>query len=177
MIRHPQRRKWVMITFDEFFTDFVFTNGSKWDNPGPNLNYKLTRPGSYAVYHGKLIEIIPSKKPVLLVADLDNTLVGSYQPTRDALARFNEYWIKSHYFTGSRLVYNTGRSLEEFLVLYSEGHPLLDPDLLVTAVGSDVYTVNQETGDYQLQTAYYDLFDRNHWDSEIMDRVIREEFP
>ncbi|CAG9334481.1 unnamed protein product [Blepharisma stoltei] len=177
MSAHPERRKWLTITIEDI-KEFVFTNGNeKWDNPSPGQNYKITGPGAYAVFHGKIIEIKPAKRPVLLISDLDNTLIGNYQPTIEALARFNDYWIQSHYFTGSKLVYNTGRSLEEFLALYEEGYQILDPDLLVTAVGSTVYTLNFDTGAYELRTDYYDLFNQDHWDSHIVDRMVQQEFP
>jgi len=173
---HPERKHWRFIELERP-TEFVFTDlEGNWDNPPEGQNYAVKSEGAFAVYHGEVLEV-DFKKSILLVADLDNTLVGSHPDTKAALDRFNQYWIKYHYFNGSRLVYSTGRSLEEYLKLYEEGQQLLDPDMLVTAVGSDVYTMCPETGEYKQHFDYYDYFDGEHWDSTLVFNLMNEHFP
>ena len=176
MARHPYKREWVEIDLKEA-EEFVFTDGQgHWDNPCQGQNYKNPGGSQIAVYRGSVIRI-ENAEPILLVSDLDNTLIGSHPDTKAALRRFNEYWISKHCFGHSRLVYNTGRSLEEFLNLYKDGQKLLDPDMLITAVGSDAYTIDIKSGAYVQHLDYHHLYDGEYWDSNIIDKIVREKFP
>lgn len=175
MTAHPQRRNWHQIRLEEL-DEFVFTNNQgSWDNPSFGKNYKNPGHERLAVYRGSLLKIIDSE-PILLLADLDNTIVGSHPDTRAAQKRFNEYWISKHYFGTSKLVYNTGRSLEEYLELEVQGNKMLDPDMLITAVGSDAYTLNKKTGMFECHIDFHRIYDGECWDSEIMAELIHEKF-
>ncbi|WP_432813433.1 sucrose-phosphate phosphatase [Pantanalinema sp. GBBB05] len=71
---------------------------------------------------------------LLLVTDLDNTLVGD----DDALNRLNA-WFKEHRQTyDSKLVYATGRSLKSYQRLLTHTS-LLEPDGLIASVGTEIY--------------------------------------
>ncbi|HEY9845040.1 MAG TPA: sucrose-phosphate phosphatase, partial [Candidatus Caenarcaniphilales bacterium] len=70
----------------------------------------------------------------LLVTDLDNTLVGDDQ----ALASFNQQLNQHRQAHETLLVYSTGRSLTSYQHLKAE-KPLLEPDFLVAAVGTEIY--------------------------------------
>lgn len=176
MTKHKTRRYWNEITLD-YLSEFVFTDGkNSWDNPRPGENYKFIGGDKIAVYRGKLINIEQSE-PIMLVADLDNTLVGSHPDTREAHRRFNEYWIKKHYFGSSVLVYNTGRSLEEYLNLFNEGHKMLDPDMIITAVGSDAYTLDISTGSYLNHIDLHHEYDGEFWSSEIVAEIVQKKYP
>jgi sucrose-6-phosphatase len=74
-------------------------------------------------------------KPFLLVTDLDHTLVGDDA----ALAELNAQleWHRWEY--GTRIVYATGRSLVSYQALTATTS-LLVPDVLIAAVGTEVYT-------------------------------------
>jgi sucrose-6-phosphatase len=75
----------------------------------------------------------------LIVTDLDSTLVGNDESLRDFNTRFTQH----RNIHGSKLVYATGRSLH----LYEQLRPnvdLLPPDMLITSVGSEIYTANNE---------------------------------
>ncbi|HEY9907334.1 MAG TPA: sucrose-phosphate phosphatase [Thermosynechococcaceae cyanobacterium] len=80
-------------------------------------------------------------KPFLLITDLDNTLVGDDA----ALAELNHQLthLRQH---GSKLVYSTGRSRTSYQKLTTE-RTLLAPDLLVCAVGTEVYSGDSTTPD------------------------------
>ena len=75
--------------------------------------------------------------PFLLVTDLDNTFVGD----RRALTTLNQHLIKCR-SAGTRLVYATGRSLLLYQQLQTEVD-LLEPDVLITAVGTEIYRHGQ----------------------------------
>lgn len=70
----------------------------------------------------------------LLVTDLDNTLIGD----RPALEKLNQILMQMRQEQGLLLVYSTGRSLSLFTQLRQQ-EPMLVPDALVTAVGTEIY--------------------------------------
>ena len=78
-----------------------------------------------------------SADPVMIVSDLDGTMVGDDAAT----AAFTAAWTKEGAFPpGSALVYSTGRSLESFAALIAEkGDVMAVPDALICAVGTKVY--------------------------------------
>ena len=160
---------------------FVFTDGAgHWDNPSSQCtsvtgrNYSLSEPGSYAAFKGDLLRIREDCKPVLLITDLDGTLLEERNPVAEAATlRFTKYWLQTHYFSGSRLVYSTGRSLEEFLTIKL---PLLEPDLLLTCVGSDAYTMDAE-GIYEAREDYIQLLSSEPWDTAQVSGALDEHFP
>ncbi|MDF5731423.1 MAG: sucrose-phosphate phosphatase [Rhizonema sp. PD38] len=70
----------------------------------------------------------------LFVTDLDNTLVGDDQ----ALAQLNNSLQKHRQEYGTRIIYATGRSPDLYQEL-KEAKNLLDPDALVSSVGTEIY--------------------------------------
>lgn len=78
----------------------------------------------------------------LFVTDLDNTLVGDDQ----ALASLNEKLSQHRQTHGTKIVYITGRSLTSYQQLKAE-QQLLEPDALVTSVGTEIYYDGKETPD------------------------------
>ena len=71
---------------------------------------------------------------LLLVTDLDNTLIGD----NDALKRLNA-WFRAHRQTyDSKLVHATGRSLKSYQRLLTQTL-LLEPDVLIASVGTEIY--------------------------------------
>lgn len=73
-------------------------------------------------------------KPFLLITDLDNTLVGD----DEAMAELNRQLEQHRQQYGTQIVYSTGRSLTSYRHLISE-KSLLTPDILVSAVGTEIY--------------------------------------
>ncbi|XP_010427100.1 PREDICTED: probable sucrose-phosphatase 3a [Camelina sativa] len=71
---------------------------------------------------------------LILVADLDCTLVDHDDPENTDLLKFNALW-EAQYRHDSLLVYCTGRSFSSYSSLRKK-RPLLTPDIAVTSVGS-----------------------------------------
>lgn len=80
--------------------------------------------------------------PFLLITDLDNTLVGD----DSALQELNSVLQPHRQQYGTQLVYSTGRSLTSYRQLASQ-KPLLPPDILVSAVGTEIYYSDRDTPD------------------------------
>ncbi|MFZ9739062.1 MAG: sucrose-phosphate phosphatase [Prochlorotrichaceae cyanobacterium] len=70
----------------------------------------------------------------LFVTDLDNTLVGDDA----ALLAINQHLTLLRQQYQTKIVYSTGRSLQSYQGLAQEKQ-LLTPDVLVTAVGTEIY--------------------------------------
>ncbi|XP_026192399.1 sucrose-phosphatase 2 [Cyclospora cayetanensis] len=131
--------------------EFVFKDklSNLWDNP-PRLN-RLNRSNYLVdlekrnceellvvVADGEAAAVYVDPKganKVLIVTDLDGTLIGH----DEYLASFKKHWTLHHFWRGSKLVYNTGRNLKDFLNAVGE-HRLPKPDFAILGVGTEVYT-------------------------------------
>nr|WP_199339330.1 HAD-IIB family hydrolase [Nostoc sp. FACHB-892] len=86
--------------------------------------------------------VLNSVKQFLFITDLDYTLVGDDQ----AMAKLNER-LKVHRQTHhTKIVYSTGRSLYLYQKLTDE-KTLLEPDVLICAVGTEIYYGGSNTPD------------------------------
>lgn len=84
--------------------------------------------------HQLILLLVKPVTPFLLVTDLDNTLVGDDR----AMADLNRQLAEHRQQYGTQIVYSTGRSLSSYRQLTDE-KILLEPDILVSAVGTEVY--------------------------------------
>eukprot|EP00475_Leptophrys_vorax_P000767 TRINITY_DN10420_c0_g1_i1.p1 TRINITY_DN10420_c0_g1~~TRINITY_DN10420_c0_g1_i1.p1 ORF type:complete len:354 (+),score=-0.51 TRINITY_DN10420_c0_g1_i1:38-1099(+) len=73
---------------------------------------------------------------LLLVSDLDNTMVDHKDGNHTALREFGSLW-QSAFSSNSLLVYSTGRSPTLYLELKSQV-PLLTPDMVICSVGTEI---------------------------------------
>nr|XP_024363221.1 sucrose-phosphatase 1-like isoform X4 [Physcomitrium patens] len=80
---------------------------------------------------------------LMLVSDLDNTMVDHLDKSHTGLLRFNNLWA-AEYAHNSLLVFSTGRSLEKYTQLRTQ-FPLLTPALCIFSVGTEIcYGANME---------------------------------
>jgi sucrose-6F-phosphate phosphohydrolase len=110
--------------------------------------YVCPHPGGYKLAGGALRPFPrAAAPPVMLVADLDGTMVGE-GPEADAMtAEFAAYWEGTAALAGSLLVYNTGRSLGQFCgLLAAKAGALPVPDALICAVGTKVFLLDRRGG-------------------------------
>ncbi|EFJ45705.1 hypothetical protein VOLCADRAFT_93844 [Volvox carteri f. nagariensis] len=123
--------------------EFVVADTAKtnWDKPAAGGNYCIDVPGVYSLRGGNLRKV--GGRPVLVVSDLDGTMVGDDSAT----AAFKSWWEDAGVLRGGVLVYNTGRSLDSFLeLLRSKSSVMATPDALILAVGTCVYLRNPAGG-------------------------------
>ncbi|KAH7618839.1 putative sucrose-phosphatase 1 [Nannochloris sp. 'desiccata'] len=115
---------------------------------GTESAYICPRPGGFKLRSGKLRPFMrASKPPVMLVSDLDGTLVGDGADADQKTSDFGAYWEDNAALVGSVLVYNTGRSLGQFQgLLEAKGGALPVPDALITAVGTKIFLLDREGG-------------------------------
>ena len=81
-------------------------------------------------------------KPFLFVTDLDHTLVGDDRAMHD----LNQHLEQHRQQYGTKIVYSTGRSPTSYRQLIAE-KPLLPPDILICAVGTEIYHQGSENPD------------------------------
>jgi len=91
----------------------------------------------------------------LFVTDLDNTLVGDDQASVELNQKLNQH--RQEY--GTKIVYSTGRSLTLYQEL-TNTKQLLEPDAVVTAVGTEIYYQNGEYPDPSWSEQFLTGWDR-----------------
>lgn len=146
------------------------TNGrDSWDKPanseefgpgnGSSPNYVISGPGRYCLRNGALRDVSSSRR-LFLATDLDDTLIGDDKAT----IAFRDWWFGHALPVGSRLAFNTGRSLELFLDLLSAKRGILpEPDLLISAVGTRLYERHSRSGNWRPVPEYAERLDEG-WD-------------
>ena len=146
--------------------------------PSPPVTLEVPAGGGrYALYMGELIPIEDAGRPILLITDLDDTLVSDDIRGKAAMRRFFRYWVKKHLFNGSKLVYSTGRTFFRYQRVFTDHSGVILPDLLVTGIGGEAFEVDCRSGEYKRLEELYrtELFDG--WDSEVAGKVLKERFP
>lgn len=130
--------------------EFVMSNEEQtaWDNPPPESggqNYRIPKEiGAWTLRQGRLTRVAVEDEPLLVVSDLDNTMVGhSHDPEDAYLREFQDMWLGRYAFGGSTLVYSTGRNFCEALAVCC-ARKLLRPKLLICSVGTEVYHVSDQ---------------------------------
>jgi len=154
--------------------EFYLSNGLqgdkvKEDKPGYGALYRAPGNGSYKLMRG-LIKPFPrgAEGRIMLVSDIDGTMIGDTN-SPDAYtssARFLDYWENAQALAGSLLVYNTGRSLGQFVELMKrcEGKVAV-PDVVITAVGTKVWRL--EVGSSRTTTSGVHWLEDMQWAAQL----------
>merc|ERR1712000_348380 len=104
---------------------------------------------------------------VLLISDLDGTLVGD----DETLRRFNCHWISQQLPRGSVLTYNTARDKPAYVELLhqeTQGMPeLLRPDVLILAEGTEIWRFGPGGGEPSLDETWHAELLAN-WDAKLV---------
>ncbi|OMJ78602.1 hypothetical protein SteCoe_21526 [Stentor coeruleus] len=131
--------------------------------------------GKYAFFEGELLEIKDNSKKVLLVSDLDRTVFHDSPEGLAAHKEFIKFWIQHFEFNGSILVYDTGRSLNEYEWIIDK---LYEPDLLVAVLGNYALTFDEE-GHFVHEEDYKEVLNwtsNPNWDENYFVDAILEKF-
>jgi sucrose-6F-phosphate phosphohydrolase len=98
---------------------------------------------------------------VMIVSDLDNTMVDHHDKQNTALAEFGSQWHKD-YSHDSLLVYSTGRSPHLYQELKTSV-PLITPDIVICSVGTEITRGSDLAPD-----AGWEEFLNQGWDRSIV---------
>eukprot|EP00960_Hanusia_phi_P043854 756307-Hanusia_phi.AAC.6 len=185
-LNSPVGHNWRYLTVSNVVAPFCFVlhNGEgEWDS-GPEREkgryYKVNGPGHFCLKDGILTEVYHNLPGVLLVCDLDGTLVGDQQ----ALEEFNDEWERQCVHRNSvgyrlpfpndclikstqALVYNTGRSLQSTKALIAQ-EKMLNPSAIITSVGTEVWWLDSD-GTHKADTGWESkLMSSGTWDRQLV---------
>lgn len=120
----------------------------KEDHPSTGGTYRCSFPGGFKLKSGILRPFNQScEPPMMLVSDIDGTLVSHDENDTASTARFAKYWEDRAALTGSFLVFNTGRSFGQVMGLLEQMQGVLPiPDAIITAVGTKIFLLDREKG-------------------------------
>ncbi|MEW5297584.1 MAG: hypothetical protein WDW38_006754 [Sanguina aurantia] len=114
-------------------------------------------------------------RPLLLMSDIDDTMVGHELDYDKHTAAFSAFWQMHQHPLDCRLAYNTGRSLEQFHRIWREkGHLMPVPDHLVCGVGTRIYSRRAGAEGWVEDAAWTRSLDGNGWDVAVLLEVIAE---
>lgn len=139
------------------------------DRPGGSGSYACQVHGGFKLQKGRMLPFPRAQDaPLMVVSDLDGTMVGESPAADAATAQFCEYWENTAALAGGVLVYNTGRSLGQFQeLLASKAAMLALPNALITAVGTKVFILQDRHAGGEVQPAEHEWVEDLQWAARL----------
>jgi HAD superfamily hydrolase (TIGR01484 family) len=144
--------------------------------PRNTLSFILTGSTQFAIYKDELIPLKTSLNRILLISDIDNTLFNKTSQAKSAYHCFIRFWIENYEFSGSKLVYNTGRCLAAY---NKDKDEFYEPDLLMSVLGNYAYKYDNDEN-LVLQESFdlfVEQFKNTDWDADEYYEDFKGFFP
>jgi HAD superfamily hydrolase (TIGR01484 family) len=164
----------VLKTFKQKWFYFNTSSKSFEIHSDSTKSFQIPSPGRYVFYDSELVSIKSNPSSILLVSDLDNTIFNETEKGLEYYKNFIKFWLIHFEFNGSFLVYNTGRSMPDYL---EDIHRLYKPDMILMYLSTYAYVLDEflglkeDPGLRKYNSAY-----QHDWNTDLFNEALCEKY-